>query len=202
MRTSALETSASHAAGTAARLADVARARSARARLAGLTRRIAAADRKSREQLLHIGTFALFTVMLPRGPRFFEELGNMFTLVALVFEYRHYSYLPLQVSSFRQSSASTPSSAHYRTPADKLQDASPKSPISIQMGVILQRPREDRATWQTRAGGGQNLLDISRSVLYDYRTVITELRSEGPQGVVLSETCGRGSVCVLQKEVP
>lgn len=93
-------------------------------------------------------------------------------------------------------------SAHYRTPADKLQDASPKSPTSIQMGVILQRPREDRATWQTRAGGGQNLLDISRSVLYDYRTVITELRSEGPQGVVLSETCGRGSVCVLQKEVP
>ena len=72
-------------------LADVGRAWTAGARLAGMTRRLAASNGKAGEQLLQIRAAAFRTRVFFGSPGLFEKLHPMSAFVALIFKYRHVS---------------------------------------------------------------------------------------------------------------
>ena len=76
---------------TATGLADVGWAWAAGARLAGMTRCLAAADGKAGEQLLQIRAAAFRTRVFLGSPGLFEKLHRLSAFVALIFKYRHVS---------------------------------------------------------------------------------------------------------------
>ncbi len=75
----------------------------------------------------------------------------MSTFVALVFEYRHYSFLPLQISLFRQSPAITPPQGIITLQATICKMQAQKTPYAHKWGLFCLRPPKGRPSWHIKA---------------------------------------------------